>query len=82
MTVPAKSLIDKIDALPPDKKAEVEDFVEFLARRDSRGADSTRSTFPEELLAQINAGRESLLAEQGLIETQEILRTLREEGGR
>ncbi len=78
----AKTLIDKIEALPPDKKAEVEDFVEFLARRDSRGADSAGSAFPEGLLAQINTDREALLAEHGLIETHEILRTLRENGGR
>jgi hypothetical protein len=31
-----KELIDKIRALPPDKFAEVVDFVEFLAHRDER----------------------------------------------
>ena len=29
-----KSLIDKIRSLPPDKLAEVEDFVDFLKMRD------------------------------------------------
>jgi hypothetical protein len=31
-----KELIDKIRALPPDKFAEVVDFVEFLVSRDDR----------------------------------------------
>jgi hypothetical protein len=35
MTKPASSaLIDKIRQLPPDRVAEVEDFVDFLATRD------------------------------------------------
>lgn len=32
----AHTLIDKIRALPPDKAAEVEDFVDFLAEREDR----------------------------------------------
>ena len=31
-----KELIEKIKALPPDKIAEVVDFVDFLAQRDDR----------------------------------------------
>jgi hypothetical protein len=31
-----KELIEKINALPPDKLAEVVDFVDFLAHRDDR----------------------------------------------
>jgi Protein of unknown function (DUF2281) len=29
-----QSLIEKIRSLPPDKQAEVEDFVDFLSQRD------------------------------------------------
>ncbi len=29
-----QTLIEKIRQLPPDKQAEVEDFVDFLSRRD------------------------------------------------
>ena len=31
---PLKNLIEKISALPPEKVAEVEDFVDFLRGRD------------------------------------------------
>jgi len=31
-----KELIEKINALPPDKIAEVVDFVDFLVQRDDR----------------------------------------------
>ena len=29
-----QSLIEKIRSLPPDKQAEIEDFVDFLSQRD------------------------------------------------
>ena len=32
-----ESLIEKIRRLPPDKAVEVEDFVDFLHRRDDHG---------------------------------------------
>jgi hypothetical protein len=31
----AQSLIDKLNALPPQRQAEVEDFVDFLRSRES-----------------------------------------------
>ena len=40
----SKSLIEKIEALPAEKKAEVEDFVEFLAAREERAAAAQRRT--------------------------------------
>ena len=33
--MPGNTLIDKIRTLPPEKRAEVEDFVDFLKQRDS-----------------------------------------------
>ena len=78
-----KALIDKIEALPPEKRAEVEDFVEFLAGRQAcDDATPRRPRFPEGLLDQIKADRDALLEEYGPIETQQILRDLREDGGR
>lgn len=35
----AKALLEKIQSLPPDRMAEVEDFVDFLRERDRRGSD-------------------------------------------
>jgi hypothetical protein len=32
----ASALVEKIQGLPPEKRAEVEDFVDFLAQRDDR----------------------------------------------
>jgi hypothetical protein len=32
----ARALVEKIHSLPPEKVAEVEDFVDFLAQRDER----------------------------------------------
>lgn len=40
-----RTLIDKLDQLPPERVAEVEDFVDFLARKEAR------STALDKLLA-------------------------------
>jgi hypothetical protein len=84
LAVATKTLTDKIEALPPEKRAEVEDFVEFLAQRGTPGAqeDARHPSVPAELLKQIGAERDALLKEHGLIETDEILQDLREDGGR
>ena len=42
-----KELIEKINALPPDKIAEVVDFVDFLAHRDDRLLVKAASTISE-----------------------------------
>lgn len=76
-----KTLIDKIESLPPEKRAEVEHFVESLARGVGSGSVKTPALSPD-LLGQIHSEREALLREHGPIETQEIIRDLRESGGR
>lgn len=78
----SKALIEKIEALPAEKKAQVEDFVEFLARRSEVRPPSGAPRFPKELLDRITAEREALYREQGPIDTDPILRDLREHGGR
>jgi ABC-type glycerol-3-phosphate transport system substrate-binding protein len=35
MNAEAEKLIEKLKALPPDRRAEVEDFVDFLQSRES-----------------------------------------------
>lgn len=81
----AKSLFERIEALPPEKQAEVEDFVEFLARRmmPSVSTDSQAAKrFPDDLLLRIKSRRERLFREHGRFDTLTILRDLRENGPR
>jgi hypothetical protein len=37
-----RALIEKIEALPPEKKVEVEDFVDLVARRERERQSPTR----------------------------------------
>ncbi len=78
----SKSLIDKIDALPAEKKAEVEDFVDFVSQRvRARPPAAKPKAFPDELLRRIDEERERLLREHGLFpDSTEIIRELRENG--
>jgi len=74
-----KTLIDKIDALPPERQAEVEEFVELLGRRAARGS---KGTFPDALLRAINEDREELRRTKGLFDTRPLIWEFRETGGR
>ena len=60
-----RTLLDKIEELPLDKQAEVEDFVEFLARR--KASETPKKAFPDELLRKINARREELRRTHGVV---------------
>ncbi len=71
----SRALIEKIEALPPAKRAEVEDFVEFLAARPGRVGMPC-----QDLLDRIDARREALLRERGLFDTAPLIRSLRENG--
>lgn len=54
MTTPERILIDKIKRLPPERVAEVEDFVDFLrAREDGRRLASAAARTSEESFARI-----------------------------
>jgi hypothetical protein len=46
----ARTLIDKIKALPPEKAAEVEDFIDFLAERDDRRLTQAAAKLSEKAL--------------------------------
>jgi len=48
-----KELIEKIKGLPPDKLAEVVDFVEFLAHRDDRLLVQAASRISEPSFAKV-----------------------------
>jgi hypothetical protein len=41
------SLVEKLRRLPPDKVAEVEDFIDFLAQRDDRRLTRAASKLSE-----------------------------------
>ena len=73
-----EALIEKIESLPAEKRLQVERFVQSLVA-DVRPEEAA---FSQELFDAIDAGRDRLLAQQGLIETDLILRELRESGGR
>jgi hypothetical protein len=49
----AEELIEKIKALPPDKIAEVVDFVDFLAHRDDRLFVQAASKLSEPAFAEV-----------------------------
>jgi hypothetical protein len=71
-----KTLTEKIEALPPEKKAEVEGFVDALAARQGRVAGGPG------LVERLRARRERLLREHGLFDSLPIIRDLRENGPR
>ena len=48
-----KELIEKIKELPPDKIAEVVDFVDFLAHRDERALVQAASRTSEPAFAKV-----------------------------
>jgi hypothetical protein len=71
-----RNLIDKIEALPPEKRAEVEEFVEGLGTsRVVRHGAGLR-----ELIRQIHADRVQLYREHGLFDTVPLIREFRETG--
>ena len=76
------SLIEKIEALPEDKKAEVEDFVDSLRARDDASGDSARKRgrIAPELLRRINERREALRREHGTFDMLPLIREFRETG--
>jgi hypothetical protein len=78
-----EALIEKIEALPPEKKAEVEDFVDFLASRDSNSTDDRPTeAFPTALLESIRTERERLRRDRGLFDSLPYIREFRETEGR
>jgi hypothetical protein len=49
----SEDLIEKIKSLPPERVAEVEDFVDFIAQRDERRLVQAASKLSEESFRQV-----------------------------
>ncbi len=49
----AETLIEKIKDLPPERIAEVEDFVDFIAQRDDRRLVQAATKLSEESFQQV-----------------------------
>jgi hypothetical protein len=72
-----EALIEKIESLPPERRAEVEDFVDFLR---NRPRPEPRKTKPLELVERLRVQRERLLQAHGLYDTLPLIREFRENG--
>lgn len=78
-----KTLIEKIEALPPEKRSEVERYVDALvAPSDSKGKEpGPPKPSRDELFQRIHERRERLRREHGLFpDSTAIIRELRESG--
>ncbi|HLA76233.1 MAG TPA: hypothetical protein VJU18_01510 [Vicinamibacteria bacterium] len=69
-----RSLMEKIEALPAEKQAAVEQFVDGLRDREEGASGSGR------LVERLRARRERLRRQHGTFESLSILRQLRENG--
>ena len=49
----SEELIEKIKSLPPERVAEVEDFVDFIAQRDERRLVQAAAKLSEESFAKV-----------------------------
>jgi hypothetical protein len=49
----SEELIEKIKSLPPERVAEVEDFVDFIAQRDERRLVQASSRLSEDSFRQV-----------------------------
>lgn len=67
-------LLERIEALPPAKRARAEAYVEFLSHEDSAEDDP--------LVAKILARRERLRATIGTLDNHKDIRDMRENGSR
>jgi hypothetical protein len=55
----AEKLIEKLKQLPPERVAEVEDFIDFLAQRDERRLTQTAMLTAEDSLRRESGNKEN-----------------------
>ncbi len=71
------ALLERIEALPPAKRARAEAYVEFLSHEDPAAAADD-----DPLVAKILARREHLRATIGTLDNHQDIRDMRENGSR
>ena len=59
-----EELIEKIKSLPPERVAEVEDFVDFIAQRDERRLVQAAAKLSEDSFAQVWDNEEDAVYDQ------------------
>jgi thioesterase domain-containing protein len=77
-----QALLEKIESLSPEKRAEVEELVERLAQSRPATAQAPTTDARQALIARIRARREQIFQERGLLDLQPVIREFRETGGR
>jgi Protein of unknown function (DUF2281) len=60
----SEELIEKIKSLPPERVAEVEDFVDFIAQRDERRLAQAATKLSEESFRQVWDNEEDSVYDQ------------------
>ena len=60
----SEELIEKIKSLPPERVAEVEDFVDFIAQRDERRLVQAATKLSEESFKQVWDNEEDSVYDQ------------------
>jgi len=60
----SKELIEKIKNLPPERVAEVEDFVDFIAQRDERRLVQAAAKLSEESFSRVWDNEEDSVYDQ------------------
>ena len=60
----SEELIEKIKSLPPERLAEVEDFVDFIAQRDERRLVQAAAKLSEESFRQVWDNEEDSVYDQ------------------
>lgn len=76
----AKDLLVKIESLPPEKRAAIEDLVDSLTQSSTGPSKAPR--VPPGLIDRINARRQALLEEHGPFDSLPLIREFRDTGGR
>lgn len=71
-------LLEKIDLLPPEERATIENLVDILAKRHRSHQGPSAERFPQELLDRVDERREKIFREHGLLDSAAAIREFRD----